>query len=188
MSETETNQRYYQWGMAAAIPGLQHAIDTLQAELDNIRIQLHAFMGKAESARAAIDVVRVTAEAAPVVVEFKHRQLKAPAKAKRAKASMKGYWASMTPEERSQEMQRRMKVRGKAKPQVKLQGEPKLTFAERLKLHPRDVRSPRHDDWVKKVAKAQRARFENMSVREKKAWQAAMQAGRGEHVNGAATL
>jgi hypothetical protein len=89
-------------------------------------------------------------------------------KGKKAKgaAAVKAYWAKMTPEERSVEMLRRLAMRGN-------------------KLHPRDKRSPKHAAWVKTMSDAQKKRYENMTVRERKQWQASLQAGREQRVNGA---
>jgi hypothetical protein len=69
-----------------------------------------------------------------------------------------GYWAKMTPEERSHEMHRRMQVR-------------------RGKLHPRDPRSPQHKSWVETMRKVQKGVWENLSVKERKARVANLKAG-----------
>jgi hypothetical protein len=68
-------------GIAAMIPGFQMAIDALQQSLDRMRAQLQQLQ---------------KGDAPPV-------------KARRNPS--KAYWSSMTPEERSKEMRRRIKKR-----------------------------------------------------------------------------
>jgi hypothetical protein len=88
---------YERWGMAAAIPGLQLAIDQLQAYLDRIR--------------AAVNGLAQMEIAETIPGEAKKRGPK-PGSLDHATASErnKSYWAKMTPEERSKEMERRYLV------------------------------------------------------------------------------
>ena len=165
---------YSQWGMAAVIPGLQHAIDTMQEHLDQIRLQLHAAMGR----KISNTTQTIAFVPAPVAVEqpaprVKRKYVKraaAPVQPrKRDGSGIAQYWANMTPAQRKAEMHRRQakglgtpskaatttraavdaartaRAARAAKPAVKL--EPR---------HPRDPRHPGHAAWRIKLSKAQR--------------------------------
>ena len=81
-----------------------------------------------------------------------------------------GYWAKMTPEQRSAEIKRRRA---------------NITHA---KLHPRDPRHPEHEAWVEKMREVNRKRWASMSKAERKRRSDAMVAGRAKKqtVNGRA--
>lgn len=87
---------------------------------------------------------------------------------------MQSYWATMTTEERSQEMQRRFLVRaGKIakkprKPQVKL-----------VKLgHPRNAAHPGHAEWLAKMQRGVRKRWKMLSPEAREKAIAKMQTGK----------
>jgi hypothetical protein len=71
-----------------------------------------------------------------------------------------GYWAALSAEERSAEMKRRMAV-------AKANGGGRWP-AGRAKLHPRDPRSPKHAQWLKKMAKANRDHWAGLSPKARK--------------------
>ena len=82
---------YEKFGIAALIPGMQHMVDLMQRELDDMRKMISS------------------------------EDTKIPKKIlgdrKKQGTASKAYWAKMTPEQRSTEMRRRMQVakRRKAK-------------------------------------------------------------------------
>jgi hypothetical protein len=191
MQLTDDEQRYAIMGIAAVIPGFQRAIDLLTGQLDRMRAQLGALQsGTAEPAS-----------------KFKRSRPKKQAKdATEVQRRASAYWAEMSPEERSAEMQRRLVVR-KKKRKMSPEGREAIRNAQKKrwaatkkkptvkmalkqeqldKLHPRDARSPRHATWLKTMRNAQLKRWAGMSKAERKATQAAMAAGRQQHVNGEA--
>jgi hypothetical protein len=156
---TDRDLQFLQIGRGATIPGLQRAIDILQEQLDLMKTEMYSIQGVlVERTRAHSDGMIVTDDVVPVT-----RQLEAP-KPKRGrpkkaavvtvrKAAMKGYWASMTPEERSAEMKRRASVTAKKK---------------NAKLHPRDEKHPDHAIWLGNLRKAVRKQWDGYSPAEKK--------------------
>lgn len=91
MKQTSEFSRYTEMGMAALLPGMQHLIDRMQAELDDMRLQLAALQGgTAKPARRAKSA------------------LPAQPPKSAGSAGMASYWARMTVEERSVEMKRRL--------------------------------------------------------------------------------
>lgn len=76
------------------------------------------------------------------------------------------YWAKMKPAERAAEMKRRGMVGRRA------------AKADLAKLHPRDERSPRHEEYVAKLRKAGQARWDQMSAKKRKAHSDAMKRAR----------
>ena len=164
------NHNYQQWGMAAVIPGLQKAIDILQEQLDNIRIQLHAAMGRT-----------VSASEEPVVVVAPPRGRRKPKLSAIAK-----YWARFPSDEaRSREMKRRQQVAAEKKKAAGKLPVVKVAKAKPAKMHPRDPRHPGHDAWIATMRKARKKAWKGMTVREQKGQLARMQAGRAKP-NGAA--
>lgn len=145
---------------------LLHAI--LEEQIEPVRHELAAL--QAMNRLPETPVINVKAIEGPAKAEFKRKS-----------RAVSSYWASMTAEQRSKEMKRRLQKRAKTE---------ELSLAERMKLHPRDKRSPRHEQWIKTMTKAARRRFDSMSAREVKQWKAAMQQGRSDQareqrINGA---
>lgn len=91
---------YEQMGRACLIPGMQHMIDLMQRELDSMRAQL----AQAQSGGSALDAVREAKARGP----YRPRTpLTAEQEFKRKAKATSGWWAKLTPEERSAEMKRR---------------------------------------------------------------------------------
>jgi hypothetical protein len=133
---------YESVGLAAMIPGMQHMITLMQRELDEIR----ATLARVQARQAGYEETADSPE-------------------KKGKGSHQAaYWARMTPEERSAEMRRRGMVRGKSKAKTN-----KLTGADLNRLHPRDVRSPRHESWLKKMRAANKRTWANYTPEQRAA-------------------
>jgi hypothetical protein len=84
---TTTNTTYEQMGIAALIPGMQHMLTLMQAQLDEVRASLAALQDDPEDSG--------------------HSRIR--------RKVMNHYWASMTAEQRSAEMRRRHAVGRKRK-------------------------------------------------------------------------
>ena len=108
--------------MAAAIPGLQMAIDQLQETLDQIRAQLN---GEVKRGRPPGPSQTQSAYWAKMTPEERSAEVKRRVALGRSKAAppqpeevgqdqspspIKNYWAKMSPRERKAEMKRRVKV------------------------------------------------------------------------------
>lgn len=181
-----------QAGLATKLVGLVHAKELLEREIENVRAQLDV-AHNGGNARTFIE--------GPALHIGKSRGARGP-------------WATMTPEERSVEMKRRMAKR-KDKVVVKrssgaLKGYwARMTKEERAaemqrrilvhqgkapsvriaaddleRLHPRDPRSPRHAAWLKKMRKISKATWDNMTPEARQARLDSMRAAK--RVNGAA--
>jgi hypothetical protein len=173
LKQTETQQTttYAAMGLAALIPGMQHMLVLMQAQLDGMRVQLAALQG---------------GERIPSSNYFKAPgKIGRPPGAKNKPKADNSYWDSMTPEERSAEITRRMMVRrGEVQPtahtaQVRAR---KAAAAEvdLDKLHPRDKRSPRHAAWLKKIQKVQKNAWAKLSPAERQERQDRMISGRNK--------
>jgi hypothetical protein len=125
--------KYEQMGLAATLPGMINAVEVLQGEIDRMR----AVLGYAQERGAAPD-------------ENEGQEL----------TGQKAYWAKMTPEQRKSEMARRGMM-GRAKRAAKKRAAKKNGAASDEvdidRLHPRDPRSPRHDAYIRKLRKSQKA-------------------------------
>lgn len=124
------------------------------------------------SAQAELIERQILEAATPVVLELKQQRAAIrpamartlaligegePAKKRRNKkpnGGSAGYWAKMTPEERSAEMTRRMQKSGRAK--------------TAKKLHPRDKDHPKHAEWLANMTAAVRKKWKSYSPREQK--------------------
>jgi hypothetical protein len=127
-------------GLAAMLPGMQHMITLMQRELDNMRAALARIQERQNGYEETAE------ETAP-----------------RGKGSAQAaYWARMTPEERSAEMTRRLMLRDK-------KSAAKTAGADLDRLHPRDVRSPRHEAWVKKMRAANKRTWSNYTPEQRAA-------------------
>ena len=135
-------------GIAAMIPGFQAAVDILQSQLDEMREKL----GALQNGNAPKKPGRPRKEQPPVETG----ELNA-----RGKPLKSGYWATLTPEERSAEMRRRREVQKANKP-----------------THPRDPRHPDHEAWLKKLRRVAVKRWDAKTPAQKKAHLAKMIAGR----------
>lgn len=85
------------------IPGIQWALDKMQAELDGLRKQLAALQGETTSSPAA-EVLKAPA-----------KRGRPPGAKNRKRKVVNNWWAQFTPEERSAEMKRRFKARTRNK-------------------------------------------------------------------------
>lgn len=133
-----------QMGRAAQIPGFQKAIDDLTAGLENLKAEMYEIQNLLAERRRQASI--------PVIHES-HR-LEGPKKPRKKRSGIKAYWAGMTAEERSAEMQRRMDVHRGGK-----EGKGKA----KAKLHPRDKEHPGHEAWVAKLRRNQRKTWKNLS-------------------------
>lgn len=91
----------------------------------------------------------------------------------RKSKAVAGYWANLTPEQRTAEMKRRKEV------------------AEQnaaAKLHPRDPRHPGHAKWKTNIGDATRNAWSKLSAKEKKARIQKALDGRSPRANGAPTV
>lgn len=100
MKNPRTIDEYAQAGMAALLPGMRYLRDMMSQEITALELQL---AGMVE---------------APVVKKLRKKApQQTPAIIAKKKRGVKSYWASMTPEQRAKEMQRRLAVRrGEAEP------------------------------------------------------------------------
>lgn len=147
--EDEQLNRYASMGMAAMLPGMQYAVELMQRNLDDMRAQLAAMQngdGDRELAGMFAKPKRLTPEGAAAIsaaqkARWAEDGRSAPLTRERVASYQRGYWASMTPEERAAEMKRRM-----AKRRAKLNGGASPN-------HPQNVNHPRHAEWLAKRKK-----------------------------------
>lgn len=147
---------YEQMGRAALVPGMQHMIELMQAQLDEFR--------------RALGQLQEPVRRGPGRPKVDHVD---PEVRSRGSAS---YWAKMTPEERSAEMRRRQQVAAGLKPGRKM---PPKAEAKPLKMHPRDPRHPGHGAWLKTMRKAQKKAWDRLTPAQRTERQNRMKAGRG---------
>ena len=130
-------------------------------------IEEHAAPVRQDMAELQGSLGKGTTPTTVLIEEFKLPELAAPNG--RAKSTgMSAYWAKMTPEERSAEMQRRADMRKGVTPAVKL----------RPGLHPRDPEHPGHEKWLAGVRKRSRKFWASLSPAQRKERLRKMQAGR----------
>ena len=135
---------YEQMGIAAMIPGMQHMIDLMQRELDAMRAQL----AQAQNGGSALDAVRKYKRGMPLWVEEEF--------ARKSKATG-GWWAKLTPEERSAEMKRRYASRKDRPP------------TGRRRKDPTGIPSGPGGDHYGKVSTGQASYWAKMTKEERKA-------------------
>jgi hypothetical protein len=128
-----------QFGLAAQIPGMQKAINHLQTTLDAMKAELNTLQGH------PVDKPRV-----------KRKYVK-------TSKNNKNGWGSMTKQERSIEMRRRMSLRNQPQERPKLNKNGKAE-----KMHPRDPRHPDHAKWLKRLRVVQKKKWAGMSFKERK--------------------
>jgi hypothetical protein len=148
---------YSTFGMAALLPGMQHMLDEMQNVLNTFRENLEAAQAPGKKRGRPRKIVIEDTEAV-----------------KKSRRSA-GYWAKMTPEQRSAEMKRRAAV-------IVAKGGKSVILPRGGKLHPRDPRHPGHEAWLAKLRAAQKKTWANMSKAKQRAQQARMQAGRRPQV------
>lgn len=198
------DEQIYLLGLRQSIQGLESTEAWVQTELAEQRLKLAALERRAGGASLPLRIERPMAALEP-----------APVKKQRKGYAKNNYWDKMSPEERSIEVKRRLSMRTsrkkkrhaspegrevisaaqkarwaktKRQPTVKMALDNKLTLSERLKLHPRDKRSPKHAEWLETMRQAQLKRWGNMTKAQKSARQAAMRVPHQAKVNGVATL
>lgn len=170
--------RFSEMGIASLIPGMQYMIDEMQERLNSMKQTLVAYQEQREEGlrRVAQQVNR----------EFgfdpKRGQFVEPKRRGRPPGVKdgRGQWRTksgrlMTAEERRVESRRR---------RAKWKNPQALAQASRTANHPRNPDHPDHAAWLKKIQKAQQARWNNMSAAAQKKQIKKMVAAR---VNGAAT-
>lgn len=143
-------ERMTKWqaiGLLAMRPGLVLAIEQLQGELKDLDERIARVNSRhARVAGAEEEPEGYTGKEA---VAYWDEELKKAGKKKSSPQA--GYWAQMTPGERSKEMKRRM-AKGRRK--------------KGAKLHPRDPNHPGHEEWLKKMSKASKAAWAKLSPEE----------------------
>ena len=169
--------RIEQMGCAGMIPGLQRSIDAAQAEMARLRARMQRAQGELQAAQAELENgVRPRApKALPPAINGT-----GTGRAARKSIGVSNYWASMSKEERSAEMKRRLAVSA-----GKIAG--KTTVKMAAKLHPRDPRHPEHEKWRALMSEAQRKRWAGVSKKAKHAHFSAVSNAKSKP-NGAATL
>lgn len=111
---TKAKTTYEQMGMAALLPGMQHMLDLMQAELAHMRAALEARQEQVTERRSRSGLLsfrgvpRGTEEYRRIDRENKRRRRPV------AGRGIKGYWEQFTPEERSRIMKARFQKRSKA--------------------------------------------------------------------------
>ena len=105
------------FGLASILPGIQTAIDILTELAEDIRSLLHRM-----SERSTRPIRSKAVKRALKTLALKQHEQEPP-KRKRGRpkqsTGIKNYWQSLTPEQRSAEMRRRLAVhRGEAKPRA----------------------------------------------------------------------
>lgn len=143
-----------QAGLATKLVGLVEARELLDREIEKVRAQLDFAHNGANGGNA-----RTFVEGRALTLDIgKSKEAKKNDRGKGAR----GYWARMTAEERTAEMQRRILVHQGKAPSSRAAGDVNS-------LHPRDARSPRHAAWVKKMRKANLERWANYTPEERAA-------------------
>lgn len=159
---------YEEAGLATTLVGLVKAHEMLGREIEMIREKLQLAQNGG-NARAYLDIRRSDGAKGPWAsmtpeersAEMKRRMAKRgnpKVVVRKSNATkLKGYWARMSKEERAAEMQRRILVHQGKAPSAKIEKD------DVEKLHPRDKRSPRHVAWIKRMRKASKASWANLT-------------------------
>ena len=114
---------YAKMGVAAMLPGIQFALEYLQARLDEMRAQLVDLQVGAAPKKKNSNW-RLSPEGAKAISQAQKRRW---AQQKQTISNArKEYWAKMTPEQRTAEMRRRGMIKT-AKPKQKLKAKQKPT-------------------------------------------------------------
>lgn len=150
-------------GRAMMLAGMRNAVRVLHEQIDQVERQLYVpppsngvIKPSMQRTLAKIGIaLPAEAEAAPV-------RRRGRGRGRRRKAAA-GYWARLTPEQRSIEMRRRRAV-SKAK-------HPKAS-------HPRYPGHPGHEEWLNNMRKATRKAWNNLTPAEREARLKKAQAGR----------
>ena len=150
-------------GRGVLLTGLRHAVKILQAQIAQVEAGMYVPPPQiGNGTRGIRPAMQRTLESAGIVAPG----LPAPGRKKRGKphGGIKGYWAKMTPAERSVEMKRRLA---------------KSSHAAKQPNHPRNANHPKHKQWLAKMKKAMRKSWDGLTptVREQRI--AASLAGRG---------
>jgi hypothetical protein len=168
---SESDLECLQMGRSIKVAGMKLVVNMLQAQIELTEKQLHATGAEPPVISEGMHVanglsaikpsmLRTLAEAgitplglpAPEIKVRKKRGLKP----RQAAKIMKGYWAGMTPEQRSIEMQRRKDVT-----LAKRAG--KVVKKLKQPNHPRNADHPKHKQWLAKVRKRSRETWANYS-------------------------
>jgi hypothetical protein len=148
-------------GIAAMLPGMQHMLELMQHELDRMREMLAAAQ-TGELPRAVVKNLGYR-------VEQRRPVGRPPRTPEQARFKAKSGWDKLSPEERSAEMMRRIQV-----------AREKREAARIAALHPRDVGHPDHEKWAANLRKTRKSEWEKKSPAQKKAFVAAMKAGKAK--------
>lgn len=152
---SEADREYLRIGRAVVLQGMRQAASLLNAQIYSIEKDLFA-----DQATPSNGTVVIKPSMQRTLEKIGHT-LPAPAKKKRQYvrrvAASKGYWESMTPEERKAEMARRYQARGKKKKRHLVQPN-----------HPRNADHPKHAEWLVKMRAANRASWDRLSPAKRK--------------------
>jgi len=154
-----TEEALIQIGMAAVLHNYQQAVDVLQGQMDMLK-QFRVERGKQHengntSHGPALGTAREALDEARKLLAAPARKEKEKEKDPRRKKQANSYWATLSPEERKHEMQRRMTVR--------LQKRAGLPVVKTVGLHPRDVGHPGHAAWLKTMRKSSKGFWDRLT-------------------------
>lgn len=190
-------------GIAAMLPGMIHAHRLMGEEIEQLQARLAELQNGDRPTRGRPRNETMDEAANRLLLGATEAQAEAERKFARRSRARSGWWTKLTPAERSAEMKRRYQSRKDRPPTGRPAGNrgywAKMTKEERQaemrrraevrrknwakeanleKLHPRDARSPRHEEWLKTMSKAMKASHKK---------RAAAPAVKMQHVNGEAT-
>jgi hypothetical protein len=117
--------------------------------------------------------------------ESRKKRGRPPGNGSKRIAAGKNGWAGMSREERSAEMRRRQAVSRGDAPSINQR--PHKRAATESRLHPRDAAHPKHAQWLKKMRRGSKKRWDGLTEAERKATVNKMVAAKREGlVNGQA--
>ncbi len=175
----ENADRFTAMGIAAMLPGMQYAIERMQKTLDETREMLVALQqgrngglvieasprppwaprrgrppGSQNKAQPPVALLAGADENTPKSNRY-------AAVAKRSGLGRGSYWRTLTPEERSKEMKRRMAVAEARKAGITLNKHGR-------RLRTQDPGHPGHEAWIEKLRKASKNAYASKTPAERK--------------------
>ncbi len=156
-----TNDDFVRIGKAAYLGAMRKVIDSLESDWRDMMVEAKATpidarggWGKMTREERSIEMKRrLSMRTAPAIEAPKHLAQSTGAKTR---------WAKMSKKKRADWLVKMQAGRAKQQKAKRANEEKKLTLSERLKLHPRDPRSPKHDEWKTTISKGRRAQIDKM--------------------------